>query len=208
MTCRLSGISAAFFIVKASRVRRQPADFSIEGPTLIVLDKEKRELWRKDTKMEDLLTEDFYRRNFQVMHKDEGNILPALVIRDINGDGDTKVLFAPKRVSDQTEEGFLYCYDRKGVELWSFHGGRELRCGGKVFSPDYRIAGFHVHDLDGDGRENRERSRRGLSGRPAQRHPLLERLGMVRGAGEEPLGFIPHFFERFRTARRANLTQS
>lgn len=144
-------LAGAFFIVKASRIRRKPADFSIDGSTLIVLDKEKRELWRKDTKMEDLQTEDFYRRNFQVMHKDEGNILPALVIRDINGDGDTEVLFAPKRVSDQTGEGFLSCYNRKGVELWSFHGGRELVCGGKVFSPDYRIAGFHTHDLDGDG---------------------------------------------------------
>lgn len=145
-------LAGAFFIVKASRVRRQPADFSIEGPTLIVRDKEKRELWRKDTKMEDLLLEDFYRKNFQVIHKDEANMLPSLVIRDINGDGDTEVLFAPKRVRGQTEEGFIYCYDRKGVELWSFHGGKELVCGGKIFSPDYRIAGFHVHDLDGDGR--------------------------------------------------------
>ena len=145
-------LAGAFFIVKASRVRRQPADFSIDGSTLIVRDKDKRELWRKDTKMEDLLLEDFYRRNFQVIHMDEANMLPSLVIRDINADGDTEVLFAPKRVRNQTGEGFLYCYDRTGVELWSFHGGRELLCGGKVFSPDYRIAGFHTHDLDGDGR--------------------------------------------------------
>jgi hypothetical protein len=74
--------------------------------------------------MEDLLMEDFYRRNFQVMHKLEANILPTLVIRDINGDGDKEVLFAPKRVKEQTGEGLLYCYDRKGVELWKFHAGR------------------------------------------------------------------------------------
>jgi hypothetical protein len=37
--------------------------------------------------MEDLLLEDFYRKNFQVIHKDEANMLPSLVIRDINGDG-------------------------------------------------------------------------------------------------------------------------
>ncbi len=145
-------LAAAVFIIPWRVVRRQPADFSIEGATLIVRDKDERELWRKDTGMEDLRMEDFYRRNFQVMHKDEGNILPALVIRDINGDGDAEVLFAPKRVKDQLGEGFIYCYDRKGVELWKFHGGRELRCGGKVFSPDYRIAGFHTHDMDGDGR--------------------------------------------------------
>ena len=145
-------LAAAVFLIPWRVVRRQPADFSIEGSTLIVRDKDKRELWRKDTGMEDLLMEDFYRRNFQVMHRLEANILPTLVIRDINGDGDKEVLFAPKRVKEQTGEGFLYCYDRKGVELWKFHGGRELRCGGRVFSPDYRIAGFHTHDLDGDGR--------------------------------------------------------
>jgi hypothetical protein len=145
-------LAAAVFLIPWRVVRRQPADFSIEGSTLIVRDKDKRELWRKDTGMEDLLMEDFYRRNFQVMHRLEANILPTLVIRDINGDGDKEVLFAPKRVQEQTGEGFLYCYDRKGVELWKFHAGRELRCGGRVFSPDYRIAGFHTHDLDGDGR--------------------------------------------------------
>jgi hypothetical protein len=145
-------LAAAIFLIPWRIVRRQPADFSVEGSVFIVLDKDKRELWRKDTKMEDLQPEDFYRRNFQVMHKDEGNILPSLVIKDINGDGDNEVLFAPKRGKDQTGEGYLNCYDRKGVELWSFHGGRELNCGGKIFSPDYRIAGFYTHDLDGDSR--------------------------------------------------------
>ncbi len=145
-------LAAALFLIHWRVVRHQPAGFSIEGPTLIVRDRNERELWRKDTGMEDLQLEDFYRRNFQVMHKDEGNILPSLVIRDINGDGDNEVLFAPKRVRDQTGEGWLYCYDYKGRELWRFHGGRGLRCGGKVFSPDYRIAGFYAHDIDGDGR--------------------------------------------------------
>jgi hypothetical protein len=145
-------LTGAFFIIKASLVRRQPADFSIEGSVFIALDKGKRELWRWDTGMEDLMTEDFYRRNFQVSHRDEANMLPALVIRDIDGDGDAEVLFAPKRTIDQTGEGRLYCFDRKGVERWRFQAGKELRCGDKVYSPDYRIAGFHVHDHDGDGR--------------------------------------------------------
>jgi len=145
-------LAAAVFLVPWRVVRRQPADFSIEGATLIVRDKDKRELWRWDSMLEDLLPESFYRANFQFMHKAVGNILPALVIRDINGDGDTEVLFAPKRVSDQTREGWLFCLDRKGRELWSFHGGRELVCRGRDISPDYRIAGFCTHDLDGDGR--------------------------------------------------------
>ena len=144
-------LAAAIFLIPWRIVKRQPADFAIEGSVFIALDKQKRELWRVDTGMEDLLGESYYRANFQVMDHDTGNILPALVIRDINNDGDTEVIFAPKRVTDQTGEGRLYCYDREGVELWSFRAGKELRCGGKVYSPDYRIAGFHTHDLDGDG---------------------------------------------------------
>ncbi len=78
---------------------------------------------------------------------------PSLVIKDINGDGDNEVLFAPKRKRgpDGIGLGFI-CFDRRGREIWRFEAGRELKCGDKVFSPDYRIAGFVCHDLDGDGR--------------------------------------------------------
>ena len=144
-------LAGAYLILREKPVRRQPADFSIDGSTFIVLDKEKRELWRKDTGAEDLQSEEFYRGNFQIKHADQGNILPSLVMRDINGDGDTEVLFALKRERDQTGEGILFCYDRLGNELWTFKGGRELSCGPKRHSPDYRIAGFYVHDIDGDG---------------------------------------------------------
>jgi len=132
--------------------RGKPADFHIEGSTLIVVDKQGRELWRRDTGLEDLEPEAYYRVHFQVPNKYEGNILPAIVIKDIDGDGSVETLFAPKRRADQTGEGWLFCYDRKGTERWKFHQDRELHCGGTVYSPDYRIAGFDVHDLDGDGR--------------------------------------------------------
>jgi hypothetical protein len=134
------------------RPKGQPADFSIEGSELVILDKQKRELWRWDSKMEDLKKESYYREHFQVKDNAAGNILPDLIIKDIDGDGDNEVLFAPKRVNDQTGEGVLYCLDRKGRERWNFPTGRELRCGGKVYSPDYRVAGFHAYDFDRDGK--------------------------------------------------------
>ena len=145
-------LAGAFFLFRVPGVKGQPADFSIEGSVFIALDKSGRELWRRDTGMEDLLLEDYYRRNFQIKHREEGNILPALVIRDVNADGDAEVLFAPKRDSDQTGEGFLFCYDREGKEIWRFRAGKELRCKDTVYSPDYRIAGFYTHDIDRDGR--------------------------------------------------------
>ena len=146
-------LAGAFLLFRGSRVRSQPADFAIVGSTFYALDKDKRELWRKDLGVEDLDSTEFYRSNFQVMHTDQANILPVLVMKDINADGDTEVVFALRRVNDRTGEGVLFCWDRKGKELWKFRAGRALKTKAKLFSPDYRIAGFSVHDLDGDGRQ-------------------------------------------------------
>ena len=146
----LIGAYVLFFSKKPARP--QPADFHIVGSKLIVVDEAGRELWRKDMKVDNLETEKFYRALFQSVNKSEGNMLPEIIIQDINGDGDTEVLFALRRKRDQTGEGLLFCYDRRGEELWSFQAGREIRCGAQTFSPDYRIAGFLRHDLDGDGR--------------------------------------------------------
>ena len=130
----------------------QPADFRIEGSVLTVLDRAGRELWRVDTGLEDLRSEADYREAFQVIRRDTENHMPWLMMKDIDGDGAAEVLFAPKRRLDQTGEGWLYCYDRSGVERWRFRAGGELRCPDKVHSADYRVYGFHCHDLDGDGR--------------------------------------------------------
>lgn len=144
-------LAGGYFLFVAARPRRQPADFAIDGSSFVALDKQKRELWRRDLKVPDLQSEDYYRQNFQIIHKD-GNILPVLCIGDIDKDGDSEVLFALRRKRDQTGEGILYCWDRRGKELWKFAAGRELKCGPTVFSPDYRIAGILPHDLDGDGK--------------------------------------------------------
>ncbi|MCK7462244.1 MAG: VCBS repeat-containing protein [Sphingobacterium sp.] len=135
-----------------SRVRRQPADFSIDGSTFIVLDKQKRELWRKDTGAEDLQSEEFYRANFQIKHADQGNILPSLVMRDINGDGDTEVLFALKRERDQTGEGSCSAIDRLGSELWTFKAAGSSAADRSAIPPTTASPASYVHDIDGDGR--------------------------------------------------------
>jgi hypothetical protein len=74
-------------------------------------------------------------------------------MKDIDADGDTEVLFALKRHNDQTGEGLLVCYDRLGKERWRFRCDREIASRKKIFSPDYRIAGFFYHDFNGDGRQ-------------------------------------------------------
>jgi hypothetical protein len=137
--------------IRGTPVLQQPVDFRIDRSTLIILNKNNKELWKHDTGIEDLQPESFYRAHFQFLSRNEGGSLPSLVIKDINRDGNNEVLFAPKRLGDQTGEGWLFCYNFKGRELWTFLGGKELKCSRKIFSPDYRIAGFDVHDLNADG---------------------------------------------------------
>src|SRR5665647_564388 len=145
-------LAGAFLLFRAGRLRSQPADFTIDGSFLVILDKQKHELWRFDTKLEDLMPESFFRREFQSLNQDGGNAFPSIIIKDINGDGDREVLFTPKRAASTTGVSSLFCLDGKGKEIWRFEAGKELNCGGKVFSPDYRIVGFICHDMEGDGR--------------------------------------------------------
>jgi hypothetical protein len=79
--------------------------------------------------------------------------LPSLVIRDIDGDGRNEVLFAVQKKDDAYGEGRLYCFDSAGKERWRFDAGSEMRFGGRIFSPDYRICGLAPHDFRGDGRQ-------------------------------------------------------
>ncbi len=145
-------LAGAFFLLERKRTRPQPADFTIDGSFLVVLDKQKHELWRYDTKLEDLMPESFFRKEFQSLNRGGDNAFPSIIIKDINGDGDGEVLFTPKRAASMTGVSSLFCLDGTGHEIWRFDAGRELKCGGKIFSPDYRIVGFICHDMDGDGR--------------------------------------------------------
>jgi hypothetical protein len=144
---------AAWMITNAvTSPARQPTDFSIRGSTLIIRDVDGNEIWRKDTQIDGLEGEDFYRTYFQVVDSDKSGIrLPSLVIKDIDGDGLNEILFAVQRRSDSYGEGRLYCWDARGAERWHFDAGREMSFGGRIYPDDYRIHGFSVHDFNTDG---------------------------------------------------------
>ena len=106
------------------------------APTFVILDKEKRELWRKDTGLEDLQTEEFYRANFQVSHQDRGQHPPAHRHQGHQRGRGHRGPFRPEEENaTRPERAGSICYDRRGEELWRFQAGKELRCGGKVYSP-------------------------------------------------------------------------
>jgi hypothetical protein len=145
-------LTGIFLYFQGAREVSQPADFTIEGTELVILDKHKQELWRVDTGLEGLMPESYFRPRFQKVNLEEENAIPTIAIKDIDGDGKSEVLFAPKTLSARAGVGWMQCFDSKGREIWHFDAGRELRCGGEVFSPDYRVNGFVCHDMDGDGR--------------------------------------------------------
>jgi len=130
-----------------------PEDFHIRGSELIVLDGEGRELWRHDTGLERLLEESHFRKHFQTkrVDREKNRILhPTLLMEDLNRDGKTEVLFSPQ-TDDEFGEGTLSCFDEEGALLWELPTGRELKFGETTYSPDYRIRGFDLSDLDNDG---------------------------------------------------------
>jgi hypothetical protein len=144
---------ALYAVFTVARGRRVPFDFRIEHSVLIILDNKERELWRYDTGREDLEDDAAYHFSFQVKRPSPAhrtNILPHLIIRDINNDGQPEVLFGV-RTKDELNAGLLLCFDFRGRELWRFQSGRVMTFGSKVYSNDYMIHGIDTLEADGDG---------------------------------------------------------
>jgi hypothetical protein len=122
------------------------ADFRIEGSVLVITDTNGRELGRFDSRMNDLADESFYRSHFQARGNTDANnrrSLPKLLIRDINGDGRSEVLFCPSNKSDYNP-GIVYCLDRTGGEIWRYDARQETRLWAKTFPSNYVVDAVDV----------------------------------------------------------------
>jgi len=158
---RLLVLSVLFFVIGAATVvlflfirdelsPKEPADFSIKGSALAILNDKSKVLWRYDTGLENLSSEETYREHFQFKRRNRTVHLPYLLIKDINHDGRREVLFSLQS-QDEAREGVVLCFDRKGRPLWQFRAGRQMKYGDKIYSGDYRINGILAEDLDADG---------------------------------------------------------
>jgi len=110
---------ALFLLLKDDLFPREPADFQVKGSVLSILDEEGKTLWRHDTGLENLAGEAAYRSHFQFRRAGRMAELPYLLIKDLNDDGRREVLFSPQTL-DETKEGDVICFDRKGRVLWRF----------------------------------------------------------------------------------------
>jgi hypothetical protein len=152
----LAGLAAAAYFLFFNPGRRQgtgvPADFHLSGSKLIIVDKAGRELWPYETGLPNLEPEEVYRPRSEKKQQGEDyiSVWPYILIRDLDGDGRTEVLFSTQTTSE-IGEGRLICLDQDGAVRWRFDMGRALEFGGRPFHGDYRIFGFDVDDYDGDG---------------------------------------------------------
>lgn len=141
------------FFLRPAPHHSDPSDFRIDGSELIILTKSGKELWRYDTKIENLCDEAAFRNHFQIKKPDPtgGSVdLPLMIIKDINRDQKPEVLFSP-RASDDRRVSDLLCFNSRGKELWRFKPGREMWCGSRLYSSEYYIRGFDEVDIDSDG---------------------------------------------------------
>lgn len=137
----------------------EPADFAIDGPKLVLLNKAQKPIGDFKAGPEDLDPESLYRNAYQTRLPDprdpDNGILYAsrLAFVDLEGDGRKEALFVP-HARGSNSCSLLYCLDPRGRLLWPapFKGGREMVFGQKPYSDDYFLS-FETMDLDGDGKK-------------------------------------------------------
>lgn len=129
----------------------QPADFKIVGSKLVILDENKNEMWSYNTGVEYLTTEEEYRKHFQFKREIIQQTLfhPMLIIKDLDKDGKTEVLFATYH-QNWKPPGEVILFNWKGKELWHLKVDRDMKYGDRLYS-DYRVFGLYTSDLDNDG---------------------------------------------------------
>lgn len=142
-----------FIFLIRPQMPKNPHDFRIEGSELVVLNKNRKEIWRYDTDIRGLQDEAFYWNHFQFKRRGRGKRqmdLPLIMIIDLNRDGKNEVLFAQTSVDYNYAPSRLFCFSSKGEIRWIFKPGRKMIFGEKQYSSKYKIRGFKVADFNKD----------------------------------------------------------
>jgi hypothetical protein len=142
-------ILLVFFIWKKFRPI-QPVGFEIKTSNLIVLNEKGKELWKYDTRIENL-DKSIYIDRFQYKKLVQGiQTFPIIMIKDINNDHFNEVLLSIYTLDGMNSSDLLF-FNHLGKKLWTFESGRELKFGDRIYSSDYRIGGLEVIDINNDG---------------------------------------------------------
>lgn len=111
----LAMLGLSGFVVRAGLAHPQPQFGQIDGRVLRIMDAKGKELWTR-TFPEGIGPDWYYAPNMG----------PRLWFADLEGNGDTSVLFAYSPVTSQARSTTLICYSSRGTEKWRWTPGREL----------------------------------------------------------------------------------
>jgi hypothetical protein len=144
-------------IVIRGRRPRIPDDFRIEKSNLLILNSKARVLGAFDTKISFLkpesgMKESFPNRELSPPPPNSARIWRYVIMKDIDGDGEREILFAPDS-DDDVKDDLLYCLDFRGREIWHVKLGIPMEAGGSRFAPDFTINGLYAKDINGDGKD-------------------------------------------------------
>jgi hypothetical protein len=147
-------LAAVLLTALSLSVPRVPADFRIEGSTLVILNAKGKALWRHESGPKNLAWERYRssKPRERWYWEDKDLVLPHLIIDDLDGDGRVETLFNAQ-TDDGRSQGNILCFSHRGKKLWEFETGIPLEIGTTRFSGDFAVRGFDVVDLDGDGRK-------------------------------------------------------
>jgi len=108
---------------------RVPASCRLEGNSLVALDANSVQVWRKTFPPLDSLH-----------YKDK----PTYLIADVDGDGANEILFAMVPVEAHTQDSALICFSATGQVKWRFEPGRTVSTRKETFARPYVVSSFGV----------------------------------------------------------------
>lgn len=152
----LVAAAGLYILVRRIPWDRQPADFRVDGRSLVLTNKSGRPLWRYESNRPALKSEGHYRSRFQnkgVLREGSGDrrTLPWLIIRDLDRDGRNEVLFAPVGEDDRGSGRLVYL-DHDGRLAWEFDADTGSPGDGKTVPADARTLGVGVADFFKDAK--------------------------------------------------------
>jgi len=124
---------AAYVLTRSLKFPEQPKFGRVEGSTLVIMNAEGKELWRKA----------FPEGIGSAWYHAQG-LESRIVFGDLNGKGHTSVLYSylPAELS-QPHSSTLICYSDRGKEMWRWTAGRQIpELGGEL--PTFKTSAIRV----------------------------------------------------------------
>ncbi len=132
-------IMMLFILIFRSPHTGQPANFELVNGQLRIFDENSRFLWSYDLKAQ-----------FKTVVYENERFQPV-VIRDIDFDQKTDVLFGVYDDKNALVSGRVWRFDHRGNVVWKRKMGKAVTFGGELFQDHFRVSNIFVRDLDRNG---------------------------------------------------------